>query len=115
MRQIRFLTNVPNWYITILLLLVCAPAKAAPFLISNPDPAGIATVCAYQDGTVITRTPTVAFACHADLTATTVGTHTLTVWFEAPAWGQVSVSTPFTFGRPSSTGAGPTGIGISAN
>ena len=86
----------------LLLLLFASTAQAAPFLVSDPIAAGQADTCVYQEGAVVTRTPMVANACHADLTAMTVGTHNLTVWFElstATPW-VAGPSVPFTFVRP---------------
>lgn len=89
----------------VLLLIFVGQAYAAPFLISDPIAPGLADLCVWQEGTVVTKTPMVANACHADMTAVTVGTHNLTIWFELstapPPWG-VGPSSPFTFARPAS-------------
>ena len=99
----------------ILLAIVCVPAGAAPFLVSNPTPDVATDTCAWQDGTVITRSPTVAGACHADLSTVTPGAHSITVWFESSVWGTQSAAVPFSFSKPSSGGVGPTGVGINKN
>ena len=98
-----------------LIALVCAPAWAAPFLVCNPSTDADVDIVAWQEGTVITRSPTVAGACHADLVAITPGTHSITVWFESTLWGTQSAAVPFSFSKPSSGGVGPTGIGIRKN
>ena len=93
----------------LLLLLFPLTVSAAPFLTS--DPTTNADTCVYQEGSVVTRTPLVSNACHADLGAVTPGTHTLTVWFENSLWGTASATVPFTFSRPVA-GTGPTNLGI---
>lgn len=96
----------------LLLLLLPMSVNAAPFLTSDPVTAGTADTCVYQEGTVVTRTPLVNNACHADLSAVTVGTHALTVWFENGPWG-ASATVPFSFSRPTAGGTGPANLGIS--
>lgn len=99
----------------VLLLFFATTAQAKPFLICSPDPTGNADTFAYQEGTVITRTPLLANACHADLAAATPGAHTFTIWFENSVWGTASAKAPFTYSRPIDGGTGPTNPGISAN
>lgn len=95
------------------LLLLPLSAFAAPFLASSPTTDTAADTCAWQEGTVISRSALVAGACHADLTGVTPGAHSITVWFESSAWGTQSAAVPFTFSRPTAGGTGPTGLGIS--
>lgn len=98
-----------------LLLFCAAGAQAAPFLVSDPSTDPAVDTCALQEGTVLTRLPTVAGACHADLTAATPGAHSITVWFESSVWGTQSAAVPFTFSRPIAGATGPGGLGIRKN
>lgn len=97
-------------------LLLCIPmiASAAPFLVSDPAPAGsTATHCVYQDGTAAAVvTPLVSRACRADLAGMSVGSHSLQVWFRDDVWGTESAKIPFVFTRPAAGGTGPAGVGI---
>lgn len=97
------------------ILLSPCIAQAAPFLVSGPESSGLADTCAYQEGAVVTRTPLVAGACHADWAAivSIPGTHTVTVWFESSLNGAKSVATPFSFTPYQAGGAGPGSVGIS--
>lgn len=97
------------------LFFLCTPVFAAPFLVSGPTTDTSVDICAWQEGTVVTRTPLVASACHADLAAVTAGAHSITVWFESSVWGTQSAVVPFSFSKPSNGAVGPTGIGISKN
>lgn len=99
----------------LVLLLFSCSANAAPFLTTDPGPVGAADTCVYQESTVITRTPLVNNACHANLVAVTPGAHTFSVWFENSLWGTQSAAVPFTFSRPIAGGTGPANVGISAN
>lgn len=100
--------------VLVVVLLFPFQVQTAPFLVSSPlaDPTQ-ADTCAVQEGTVVTRTPLVSGACHADLSAEAAGTHSLTVWFESSVWGTASATVPFSFSRPTAGGTGPTGLGIS--
>lgn len=99
----------------LVLLLFCAtPALAAPFLVCDPTADVTMTTFAYQEGTVVTKSPLVAKACHADFAAVTVGSHSYTVWFE-DAFGSKSAVTPFTFTRSTGGGPGPAGLQLSPN
>ena len=85
----------------LLFLLLSGSAQAAPFLVSDPDPAQIADQCIYQEGTAApVVTPTVGFACRADMSGVTTGAHTLNVSFKSSQWGTQSAAVPFTFARP---------------
>jgi hypothetical protein len=99
----------------LLILLLPISVSAAPFLICNPVPVGSADTFAYQEGTVIVRTPLVNNACHADLSGVSVGSHTYTVWLENSVWGTASATVPFTYSRPAAGGTGPSGMGISSS
>ena len=82
-------------------VLFSGQAFAAPFLVSDPDPAQTADQCIYQEGSAAAVvTPTVGFACHADLSGVTTGSHTFNVSFKSSQWGIQSVPVPFTFARP---------------
>jgi hypothetical protein len=95
-------------------LAYCAlDARAAPFLVSDPSTDATIDVCAYQEGTIVTRTPTVAGACHADLAAVSQGAHSITVWFESSLWGTASASVPFSYKKPAGNGTGPGNLGVS--
>ena len=85
----------------LLMLAFAYPAFSAPFLVSDPDPTQTADQCVYQEGTAApVVTPTVGFACHADLSTVTTGSHTLSVSLKSALWGTQSAAVPFTFARP---------------
>jgi hypothetical protein len=95
------------------LLFVSVQTWSAPFLVTDPSTDATADTCAWQEGTVVTRTPLVAAACHSDLAAVTTGAHSITVWFESSVWGTQSAAVPFAFTRPVGGGVGPGHPGIS--
>lgn len=98
------------------LLGLSGTGVAAPFLICDPDPSGTFDLVAYQEGSVITKSPLIASACHADLAAAFAipGKHNLTVWFESSLNGAKSVSAPFSFTPAVNGASGPGNPGVSA-
>ena len=90
----------------LLMLAFASPVYSAPFLVSDPDPTQTADQCVYQEGAAAAVvTPTVGFACHADLSGVTTGAHTFSVTFKSSLWGTQSAAVPFTFARPASIGS----------
>lgn len=107
--------------ILLVLLFLCTPVFAAPFIVSDPDPTGASDVCTYQEGTAApVSAPTVAIppsnlvaSCKFDASVFTVGTHNLQVWFSSTKWGVTSGKVPFSFTRPSATATGPANLQLS--
>lgn len=98
------------------LLGLSGTGNAFPFLTCNPDTTGTFDLVVYQEGSVVTKDPLVAGACHADVAASFAipGKHNLTVWFESSLNGAKSVSVPFSFTPAVNGGSGPAGLGVSA-
>ena len=80
-----------------LLFVLATSALAAPFIVSNPDPAGSVNRCVYQEGAgVPVETVTFSYACHIDTTVFSDGTHTLQIRF-MNQFNAVGDSVTFTF------------------
>jgi len=96
------------------IVLALTSAFGAPFIVSDPDPAGIATKCVYQEGTNPSQeTPALAFACHIDVSVFSIGSHTINVWFRPTAGGLNGlIAGPFTFTRDNPALAAPVNIRI---
>jgi len=72
-------------------------ALSAPFIVSDPDPAGSVNRCVYQEGVgVPVETVTFSYACHIDTAAFSDGAHTLQIWFMNQFNG-ASAAVSFTF------------------
>ena len=100
-----------------LLLFMAAPAFAAPFIVSDPDPTGAADKCVYQEGAaaavetpVAVVPPQLTGGCKIDAAGFTVGSHSIQVWFKSTLWGVTSGKAPFVFQRPSATATGPANL-----
>jgi hypothetical protein len=79
------------------LALCFASAQAAPFIVSDSDPAGSVNRCVYQEGAATpVETATFSYACHIDTAGFSTGTHTLQIWF-MNQFNVAGASVPFTF------------------
>src|SRR5258706_12110959 len=87
---------------------------AAPFIVSDPDPAGAADTCICQEGTATPLSaPTVASGCKIDAAPATAGTHNYLCWFSSTLWGTTSAKVAFTIKKPSASGQGPQNLTVS--
>ena len=76
-------------------------AHAAPFIVSDSDPAGSVDRCVYQEGTATpVETVTFSYACHIDIAVFSTGTHTLRIWYKNYL-NAISAAVPFTFTKAS--------------
>jgi hypothetical protein len=81
----------------VLLFAFAIAASAAPFVVSDPDPAGSVNRCVYQEGAATpVETVTSSYACHIDTAVFSVGPHTLQIWF-MNQFNETSAAVPFTF------------------
>ena len=106
----------------LVLLLALAPASAlaAPFLVSDPAPAGQGIdVCAYIDGSgaqvdtpLAVVAPQTAPGCKIDLAGFSAGAHNLQLSFKSTLFGTESAKVPFVFTKPAAGGTGPASVRI---
>lgn len=103
------------------LLAVAVLARAAPFVVTDPVPAGVTQCGVFLDATAKTVTPVVqsgtANVCKVDLAGLASGSHTIQITLitaNDPIWGsqESAKSSPLAFSKPVSP-APPTGLVLS--
>ena len=84
-------------FVLFALAMCFASAQAAPFIVSDSDPAGSVDRCVYQEGAATpVETVTFSYACHIDTAVFATGPHTLQIWFNNQ-FNAISAAVPFTF------------------
>lgn len=111
-----------RYFASVVLLLTSLTAGAAPFVITDPLPAGVTQCGVYLDTGSVVRIPVTASApgsniCRVDLATVTTGSHTISltsITTNDPVWGSLESarSAPFPFSRPG-VPVPPSGLGLS--
>lgn len=94
-----------------IVLMLPGMALAAPFVITDPLPAGVTQCGVYLDAGSVVRIPVTVSSpgsniCKVDLATVTTGSHTISltsITTNDPIWGSLESprSSPLSFGRPS--------------